>query len=204
MGFWQYRRVIFDAAQAECLIYTFKEGLLSAVAHDLILRVTRFTVEVDAAGGIDARFDPASLKVVGAVVSGRLAPNALSERDRVSIEENIVNDVLEPRRAPEIRFVAPAATRIASGFRADGRLALHGRERPVTVAIAGEGETLIARARLHQPDFGIKPYRALLGTLRIQPDVEVRLTVPRRLVDAIVASGPPTQEGQRAKRGSDE
>ena len=123
----------------------------------------------------------------------------LSKNDRKTIEQNIAHDVLEPRRFPEIRFVAPAAARSGGGFRAEGRLALHGRERPVSVAIADEGETVIARARLHQPDFDIRPYRALLGTLRIRPDVEVRLTVPRRLVDAIVGAGPPTQEGQLSK-----
>ena len=31
----------------ECLIYTFKEGFLSAMAHDLKLRAAEITVEVD-------------------------------------------------------------------------------------------------------------------------------------------------------------
>ena len=32
----------YDATTAECLVLTYKEGLLSAVAHDLEIRVARF------------------------------------------------------------------------------------------------------------------------------------------------------------------
>ena len=31
--------------------------------------------------------------------------------------------------------------------------------------------------KLNQPDFGITPYRAMLGTLKIQPEVTIRITV---------------------------
>lgn len=33
--------------------------------------------------------------------------------------------------------------------------------------------------RVHQPDFGITPFKAMLGALRIQPQVDVELVVPR-------------------------
>jgi hypothetical protein len=36
----------------------------------------------------------------------------------------------------------------------------------------------VARVRLHQPDLGIKPYSAMLGTLKIQPGVAVEISVP--------------------------
>jgi len=32
--------------------------------------------------------------------------------------------------------------------------------------------------RLHQPDFGIRPYSAMLGTLRVDADVVVRVVIP--------------------------
>ena len=38
---------------------------------------------------------------------------------------------------------------------------------------------MVTVVRLHQPDFGIKPYSALLGTLKIKPEVTVRCSVPR-------------------------
>ena len=33
-------------------------------------------------------------------------------------------------------------------------------------------------ASVHQPDFGIRPYSAMLGTLRGQADVSVRVVLP--------------------------
>lgn len=36
-----------DASSADCFVFTYKEGLLSAVAHDLKLRVTRFTIDTE-------------------------------------------------------------------------------------------------------------------------------------------------------------
>jgi len=37
----------FDETSAECLVLTYKEGLLSAMGHDLVLRVDRFLILVD-------------------------------------------------------------------------------------------------------------------------------------------------------------
>lgn len=187
MASWQYGRVpTFDAREAECLVHTFKDGLLSAVAHDLELKVGRFSVAIDDAGAVDARFDARSLEVVGARVDGRLAPSVLSPRDRRTIESNLKDDVLASARHPEIRWRAPAARRTGAGWQLDGRLTLVGRERPIPVAIHEEGERLVATARIHQPDFGIRPFTALLGTLRVRADVEIRLTVPRRVVGDMV------------------
>jgi hypothetical protein len=48
----------------------------------------------------------------------------------------------------------------------------------VRVQVHQDVSHYIAEARIHQPDFGIRPYTALLGTLRVQPDVMVRVVVP--------------------------
>ena len=49
----------FDATSAECLVFTYKEGLLSALAHDLEIRVPGFEVDVDDATlAVRARADP--------------------------------------------------------------------------------------------------------------------------------------------------
>jgi hypothetical protein len=37
----------------------------------------------------------------------------------------------------------------------------------------------VAEVKIHQPDFGIKPYTAALGALKVKPDVLVRVSVPR-------------------------
>jgi len=169
----------FDAATAECLVFTYKEGLLSAIAHDLEIRVERFDVDVDEpALAVRARFDPASLRVVTAVREGAPTPGALSDSDKAKIEDNIRGEVLSVRDYPEIRFVSSAITRDGNAARITGDLTLHGKTRPVTVDARAEGDRLVAEARLHQPDFGIKPYSAMLGTLKIKPGLLVRCTFP--------------------------
>lgn len=170
----------YDSSSAECAVLTFKEGLLSAIAHDLFIHVTKFEIDVDdRTHAIDARFDPRSLRVVHAMEHGTPRPSTLSDSDKHKIEQNIVNDVLDARTHAEARFTSSEVVPEGDGFRARGTLALHGQRRPLDVAIQRKGDDLVAEVRLHQPDFGIKPYSAMLGTLKIKPDVVVRCTVPR-------------------------
>jgi len=173
------RTVRLDASSAECLVFTYKEGLLSAVAHDLKIRVTKFVIDVDAATrAISASFDAASLRVVCAMRDGKESPGNLTVANKREIEGNIVRDVLDARRYPEIRFVSSAVEEKAGAYLVKGRLALHGHERQLRVQVRKAADHYIAEARIHQPDFGIRPYTALFGTLKVQADVAVRVVVP--------------------------
>jgi len=170
----------FDASSAECLVLTYKEGLLSAIAHDLEIRVSRFEVDVDPETlAVQARFDAASLQVVGALHDGAVQPGALGDADKQKIEHNITADVLHTADHPSILFVSTSVTPEGDGFRIAATLTLHGRSRPLTLLAHPVGDRMVAEVRLHQPDFGIKPYSAMLGTLKIKPDVTVRCAVPR-------------------------
>jgi hypothetical protein len=172
--------VSFDATMAACLVFTYKAGLLSGVAHDLKLRVDRFEIAVDDQG-VHARFDASSLRVICAQKRGEDDLRALSERDRREIEAIIIRDVLDAPRHPAIEFrsssVTPAAVAPAE-IRVDGTLSIRGSERPLTVTARREGDRAVIEALIHQPDFDIRPYTAMLGALRVQPDVRVRLTAP--------------------------
>lgn len=165
------------------LVFTFKEGLLSAVAHDLKIRVTRFSIDVDEeTGAITATFDPTSLRVVTAMKNGAEAHGALSDADRRKIEENIVADVLHAKRYPEIRFTSTSVKEDdATGYHVRGQVTLHGKTREVIFTSRTDGEGQVAEVKLHQPDFGIEPYSAMLGALKIKPDVLVRLALPGAL-----------------------
>ncbi len=140
-------------------VMTFKEGLLSRAAHDLKLRV-----EARVEGGV-AVIDPAALRVVCAMKRGKEAPRALSDKDKRSIEESMRDTVLEVRRFPEIRFEASEQ----DGDRVRGTLKLHGVEKPVTLSFRGG----VAKVRLDQRQFGITPYSAMMGALKVQAGVEV-------------------------------
>lgn len=169
----------YDASSAECWVFTFKEGLLSSVAHDLRLRVGSFWIEVaEGAGSIEASFDTSSLSVDTPMKDGAPNPNALSAADKLKIAEQIREDVLHSARHPTARFRSSSVTaRADGGYDLAGELTLHGVTKPLvarTALVAGRQQLELS---LHQPDFGITPYRAMLGTLKIRPDVQIRLTL---------------------------
>ena len=173
----------FDATSAECIVLTYKEGLLSAVAHDLEIRVSRFEIEIDdTTHAIRASFDPTSLRVVTAMQDGAPRAGALSDGDKQKIEQNIIDDVLQVKKHREVRLSSNEVTHEGDGYRVRASLTLHGETRPVTFTAREKGDRLVAEVQVHQPDFGIKPYSAMLGTLKVKPALTVRCSVPRASV----------------------
>jgi polyisoprenoid-binding protein YceI len=169
----------FDADSAECTVLTFKEGLLSAVAHDLELRVTRFEIDVeDGRSAVRARFEAASIRVVGATVGGAVRAGTLSDADKRKIEQSLADEVLRAREHPEVRFASTRLTPDGEGYQIAGELSLRGHTRAVDVHARAVGDRLVAEVRVHQPDFGIKPFTAMLGAIKIKPDVIVRCAIP--------------------------
>lgn len=167
----------FRDAELECFVFTFKEGMLSAIAHDLKIRVERGSVTVDG-DSVEATFDPASLSVVCARKDGRDSPSTLGAGDKKKIGKNIAKDVLHTKRHGEIRFVSTAVTREGDRATVTGDLTLHGKTRSITATVTKKGERWETEVPIHQPDFGIEPYSAMLGTLKVQATVKVHLSVP--------------------------
>lgn len=157
---------------ATCTIFTFKDGFLSRIAHDLRIRVKSFWIEADEQR-IRAEFDVRSLEVETAMKDGR-PHDALAPADKEKIRATIAGDVLHTTRHPTVSFESES-------FDADsvrGTLKLHGTSRPLSFRIEKSGGERKIRVTLHQPDFGIEPYRAALGALKLKPDVIVELTLP--------------------------
>jgi polyisoprenoid-binding protein YceI len=176
---------------ARCHVLTIREGMLSRLGHDLELAVTRFDIRVnETARSVDASFDAASLRVVRALRDGvELPPSAVSESDRRTIEDNVRRTVLETGRYPEIRFRSSRVVDVEGGVDVTGRLVLHGKERELTVRLVRSGDRYEGDVTLHQPDFGITPYSAMLGALRVKPDVVVRLSLPAEPSQSRPAAG---------------
>jgi polyisoprenoid-binding protein YceI len=170
----------FDAYNSQCLVFSFKDGLLARLAHDLKLQVERFSIEVDdTTHEIKATFDPSSIQVVCAQVDGRDDPSTLSKGDKKKIYDNVTKDVLRIRKHPEIRFESTNVVERGEGFAVEGTLQMHGKSHNLHASIRADGDRWVSEVRVHQPDFGIKPYTAALGALKVKPDVLVRVSVPR-------------------------
>ncbi|HHO54692.1 MAG TPA: YceI family protein [Deltaproteobacteria bacterium] len=170
----------FTASDSHCYVFTFKRGALAALGHDLKLEVGRFTLTLDGPDS-HATFDPASLRVICAMHEGEERRGTLSDSDRATIDGHVSDDILHPRRYPEIRWRCTAITHDGpNAWRLEGQLTLHGETRPLVARVEQRDGRLRTRVRLQQSAFGIRPFRALLGALKIADEIEVELVVPDR------------------------
>jgi polyisoprenoid-binding protein YceI len=154
-------------------IFTFKEGLLSAVAHDLRLGLAAFPIELDGET-VRARIPLGSLRVDGVVRDGVVQPGALDGRQRADIERAALKDVLRADRYPAAEFDGTAILR-GTAFDVRGALALAGRSAPVTFTMEGDGRSYRGHFAFRPSAWGIQPYRALLGAIRLQDHVRIEL-----------------------------
>jgi YceI-like domain len=163
----------FHAGNSQCKLYVRRTGIFAAVGHDLELGVRDYHVDVDASiPSVRAEFDARSVHVVEAVDSACAPrPGALTAKDKAQIDANIVGEVLQVARYPLITFESSAIEVAAHRYFVRGRLTLTGRVREIALPVLREGDGLRLDVALHQPDFGIAPFRALGGGLRLAPDV---------------------------------
>lgn len=182
----------------QILLFTFKEGLLSRVAHDLRLHVEHFTITRDDEH-ITARIEPASLVVDGVMHGARLDPDGLGPRDRSKITQTIRTDILRTRQHPNIEFRGRLELPELSGrdrpreqssgrpgpaepLRCVGELWLMGVRRPLTILARREGTRVRASFDVQPSDFGIAPYKALAGAIRLQDRARVELDLDGQLL----------------------
>lgn len=180
---------VFTGDDAELLVFTRKEGLLSRLGHDLKLAATRFRIEVDATTGqVEASCEAASFGVRCALHDGKEDPGELSPDNRAEIDRNLQRDVLDSAHHPTMRLSATASPAPASegqgSWRIRGTLSLRGITRPVEIPVRRVDDKLVAELVIHQPDFGIKPFSAAFGALRVHADVRLEVRVPATVLQA--------------------
>ncbi|MBX7078741.1 MAG: YceI family protein [Nannocystaceae bacterium] len=155
-------------------VFTYKEGLLSRFAHDLRLKCERFELVLSGTA-LRGRFELGSLRVEGAMQSGRLALGVLSQSDLGKIERTMADDVLESGRFREAVLEATVVEPLGEAA-IEGRLELHGRTLPLPrTRVRREQGMLLAELELVPSRWGIAPYRALGGALKLQDRITVRV-----------------------------
>ena len=159
---------------ASLQVRSYREGVAAKAGHDLIIDVMRWdaTVEVaDEPAGwtIVLNADPRSLEVR----EGLRGVEALTDKDRLEIRENIDEKILG---GTPIRFRASGVGRSDDGasLAIDGELSMAGSTRHVTAHLnVEEGGGISGTIPLTQSDWGIKPYRGLMGALKVRDEVEI-------------------------------
>lgn len=151
-------------------VRTGRTGAVAKAGHDLLLEVTSWSATLDAGEptAIELTADATSLKVR----EGTGGMQALDDGDRANIEQTIDDEVL--RREP-IAFRSTQVTATADGLCVQGELTLLGTTRPVAFDVAVAVGRLSAVAVVKQIDFGMKPYSALFGALKVADEVKVAI-----------------------------
>jgi polyisoprenoid-binding protein YceI len=170
----------FGPSSASLTVRTTKAGLGARLAHDLTLEPESWSGslafdEADlAATSVEVTVAAASLAVVHS--SGGVKP--LSDGDRREIARNINEKALLTTKYPDITFRSTAISGELGTFTVTGDLTIAGTTRPIDLAVTvGDDGQVIVRATVVQTQFGIKPYSAMLGALKISDEVEVRATL---------------------------
>ncbi|HEY8481090.1 MAG TPA: YceI family protein [Spirillospora sp.] len=155
------------------LVRTGRSGLGRRAGHDLTIEATRWTATAEVREPLDASSVEVSVDVDGLEVrEGTGGVKPLTDGDRAEIKKNLLA-VLDARRHPRITFTS---TRI-SDDEIEGDLTIMGRVKPVRVRAVLDGDRVRGGATVTQSRWGIKPYSAFFGALRLADDVEVEFDV---------------------------
>jgi polyisoprenoid-binding protein YceI len=157
------------------LLRTSRQGLAAQVGHDLTIEVTRWSGEVfvaddPAASTVTIKAETGSLRVIEG--TGGVKP--LTEREKREIAVT-ARRLLDSDRRPDATFTSE---RVSPGEGGDGvvegTLTLLGRERPLRLRVIRLGEGRYrSTGTIVQSEYGIKPYSAFFGALKLADPVVV-------------------------------
>ena len=175
------RRVSFQAGRyrlgpgnATLAVRTERAGAAAKAGHDLLIHVTAWEATLvvpDDPGGttMELTADPTSLRVK----EGTGGIQALGDEDVASIHQTIDDEVL---RRQGISFRSTSVRADGDTLRAQGDLTIVGTTQPVEFdLVSGDAGELSGSAVVTQTAFGMKPYSALFGALKVKDQVQVVL-----------------------------
>jgi polyisoprenoid-binding protein YceI len=157
-------------------VRTGRTGAAAKAGHDLLIHVTSWEAKLEvgedpADTNIELTADAASLRVR----EGTGGMQSLGDDDVANIHTTIDDEVLR-RQAITFRSTDAHAAAGAGQISVQGELTLAGTTRPIAfdLAVADDG-TLNAVAVVKQTGWGMKPYSALFGALKVADDVKVAI-----------------------------
>jgi polyisoprenoid-binding protein YceI len=150
-------------------VHTQRGGAAAKAGHDLELHVTAWEGSIDLdAGTAELSADATSLRVE----KGTGGMQKLGDEDKDNIRQTIDDDVLKKQN---ITFRSASISGDDGHYRVDGELTLAGKTEPVSFDLRVDGDAVSATATVTQTRWGMKPFSALFGTLKVLDEVEVQL-----------------------------
>lgn len=160
------------------MVKTGRTGLGARAGHDLTLEATDWNGHV-VVNTADPSGSSVSIDVHVATLEVREGTGGvkpLTNSDRADIGRNIRDKILHTDRHPTITFRSTQVSGSMESFVAEGDLTIMETTRPVTVrgTVDDDGRVRGA-ATVTQTAWGIKPYTAFFGALKLADDVTVGL-----------------------------
>ncbi len=126
----------------------------------------RGTLELGPEGKVSLTADPRSMRVR----EGHGGMMALGDDDKANIEQTIDDEVL---KGTAIAFESDSVKADGDRLEVSGNLELGGRQAPIVFELSLADGRVAGTATVKQSDWGIKPYSALFGTLKVLDEVQV-------------------------------
>jgi YceI-like domain len=152
---------------ATLTVRTGKGGAAAKAGHNLVIEVTRWSGRLDD-DSAELTADARSLRVRSG--SGGISP--LGDEEKAGIAQTIDEEVL---KGSAISFRSTRVSRTGGSVDIDGELELAGTTRPLTFTLQDRDGALSGSVRIKQTDWGMKPYSALFGTLKVADELEVAI-----------------------------
>jgi polyisoprenoid-binding protein YceI len=151
-------------------VRTGRTGTVAKAGHDLLIHVTKWTGTLDTgdAPSVTLDADATSLKVR----EGTGGMKALDDGDLANIEQTIDDEVLKRQ---DISFRSTRVEETAGGLSVTGDLTIRGATRPVAFDLVVADGRVRGTAVVKQTEWGMKPYTALFGALKVADEVRVEI-----------------------------
>jgi len=181
-----------DPQQSKIEIQVAKDGFLKAFGHDHLVSATRYSGEVQ----FDSeKVEESSVVFTVETASLKVIDPGESEKDRNEVQATMLGkDVLDTAQHPQIKFSSSSVkskpgNNGSLALLVEGTLLLHGTTKPLTVPVTlrvGNDGTLTADAEVSmlQSDFGITPYKAVGGTVRVKDKLKLTFHIIARKAGA--------------------
>ncbi|HEX2054633.1 MAG TPA: YceI family protein [Actinomycetota bacterium] len=171
-------RYEFGPQNGKMVVRVYREGMAKKAGHDLIIDVNSWKATADIAENpaqsqFTASVDVGSFNVREGV--GGVKP--LSEGDKADIKKNITQKILT---SPEISFTSTAVQPSGDSATITGDMRIMGRTNPATVKLSQDGNKVKGTLSIVQSQWGIKPFQAMMGALKVkdQVDIELEANIP--------------------------
>jgi len=152
-------------------VHTKRQGAAAKAGHDLVIEVTAWegTLSLGDPPGVSLVVDTTSFKVI----EGSGGVQKLDDDDKANIEQTIDDEVLLRRK---VKFKSTDVSVDGDRIKVTGDLRLNMNTNSVTfeLQLSPDGK-LGGGAVLKQSDWGMTPYTALFGALKVADEVEVRI-----------------------------